>query len=379
MIFVLLIEDSPTDAELIRQVFQRADKTKWHITHVERLSEAIEICCSESKEQRQIDVALLDLRLPDSTGLETVKAFRSSIPNIPTVVLTSTNNEELGLQAMVEGAQDYLIKDQITIQQLVRAVRYAIERGVILSQIQQSEINTREALIKEQELNELKSQFIAMMSHEFRTPMTTIRSSVDLLQAYPDEITSQQNVKYLKRIENAIEQMLKLLDDILFLQRNEAGRVQFCPRPIDLNTFCTEIIDIMQLSVGQEHNIIFTLSGDYSQARMDEELLSCILTNLLSNAVKYSPKNSNIYFNLNCQNETVVFQIQDQGIGIPQNDQSHLFENFYRASNVRGIPGTGLGLAIIKRCVELHQGSIKVESELGAGTTVTVTLPLYSK
>jgi signal transduction histidine kinase len=378
MILVLLVEDSPTDAELIQQVFQQA-RVEWRITHVERLSEAIEICCLESRQQRQFDVVLLDLRLPDSTGLETVKAFRSSVPNVPTIVLTSIDNEELGLQAMIEGAQDYLIKDEITIQRLVRAVRYAIERGVILSQIQQSEINTRQALIKEQELNQLKSQFIAMISHEFRTPMTTIRASVDLLQAYPDEITSKQNIKYLKRIENAIEQMLKLLDEILFLQRNEAGRVQFRPRLIDLNTFCTEIVDLMQLSVSQEHNIIFTASGDYSQAEMDEELLSCILTNLLSNAVKYSPKNSQIYFNLSCQNDTVVFQIQDQGIGIPQNDQSRLFENFYRASNVRGIPGTGLGLAIIKRCVEIHQGSIKVESEVGAGTTVTVTLPLYTE
>ncbi|MBF2067084.1 MAG: response regulator [Calothrix sp. C42_A2020_038] len=372
MIHILLVEDSPTDAQIIQSIFEHADKAEWQVTHVERLSKAIEICSFKSV----FDVVLLDLRLPDSAGLETVTSFRSHIANIPIVVLTKTNDEELGLKAMVEGAQDYLIKDEITISRLVRAVRYAIERGLILKQLHESETNIREAFLKEKESNNMKSQFIAMISHEFRTPMSTIRASVDLLQAYPDEIASEQNAKYLKRIENAIEQMLKLLDEILFLSRNECGRVKLCPRPIDLDIFCQEIVDVMQLSMGEEHNLIFTSSGDYSQAGMDEELLSCILTNLLSNAIKYSPKNSNIYLNLSSHNHTVIFEIQDEGIGIPEKDQIHLFENFYRASNVRGIQGTGLGLAIVKRCVELHLGSITIDSQVGAGTTVTVTLPL---
>lgn len=380
MIHVLLVEDSPTDAELIQEVLEYTHQAKWHVTHVERLSEAIELCTLKlSQSEHQFDIVILDLRLPDSTGLDTVKDFRFEVPNIPIIVLTGTNDEQLGLQAMVEGAQDYLVKNEISTKQLLRAVRYAIERGLILNQIQQSELNTREALVKEQELNQVKSQFISMISHEFRTPMSTIRASVDLIQLYSDEITSEQNSRYLKRIENGIEQMLKLLDEILFIQRNEVGRVKFRPQPLNLDAFCQEIIDVMQLSVSQEHHIVFTASGDYSQAEMDEELLSCIFTNLLSNAVKYSPKNSNIYFTINGQNDTVVFQIQDQGIGIPESDQNYLFENFYRASNVRGIQGTGLGLAIVKRCVELHQGSIKITSAVGAGTTVVVTLPLYSE
>lgn len=380
MIHVLLVEDSPTDAKIIQQVLIRdANQSKWDITHVERLGEAIKLCNLQTSQQHsQFDIVILDLRLPDSTGLDTVKSFRSQVPWLPAIVLTGNNDEELGLQAMVEGAQDYLVKDEISTKHLLRAIRYAIERGQILNKIQESDINTRKALAREQELNEIKSKFFSMVSHEFRTPMSTIRSSVDLMQLYSDEISSEQNIRYLKRIENAIEQMLKLLDDILFIQRNEVGRVKFNPRPIDLVTFCQEIIDVMQLSVSQEHKIIFAASGDFSQAEMDEELLSCIFTNLLSNAVKYSPKNSDIWFTLNCQNDTVVFQIQDQGVGIPKNDQNRLFENFYRASNVSGIQGTGLGLAIVKRCVELHQGSIKIESEVGVGTTVVITFPLYS-
>jgi signal transduction histidine kinase len=377
MILVLLVEDSPTDADLIRQVFRRVNQEEWQMVHVERLCEAIEICREDhTQEQRKVDVVLLDLQLPDSTGLTTVENFRQAVPNIPVVVLTGLNDEELGMQAMGEGAQDYLVKDEINIPRLVRAVRYAIERGQILNQLRESEQSTRAALLKEQELNQLKSQFVAMVAHEFRNPMATIRTSAELLQCYSDKISEEQKTKYFDRMDNAIKQMLQLLDEILFLSQNQADKVKFNPKTLDLENLCGEIVDAMQFSIGNQNNIIFTASGEYFQAQMDEELLSCIFTNLLSNAIKYSPQNSDIRFNLNCQDGMAIFQIIDQGIGIPEKDQCHLFESFYRASNANKIQGTGLGLAIVKRCVELHQGDIKVESELNVGTTVIVTLPL---
>jgi signal transduction histidine kinase len=377
MILVLLVEDSPTDADLIRQVFLRAGQEKWQIVHVDRLGEAIEICHEESTQiQRKVDVVLLDLHLPDSTGLITVKSFHQAMPNIPIIVLTGLNDEELALQAIVEGAQDYLVKDDINIQRLMRSIRYAIGRGQILNQLRESELTTREVLVKEQELNHIRSQFVAMLSHEFRNPMGTISASVELLQSYPDQISEEGRTKYLTRIENAINQMLQLLDEILFISRDEVDKISFKPKSLDLKIFCLEIVDAIKFSIGREHSIIFLASEDSFQGQMDEELLGCIFTNLLSNAVKYSPKNSDISFNLNCQDNMAIFQIQDQGIGIPEEDQCHLFENFYRASNVNKIQGTGLGLAIVRRCVELHGGDIKVESEIDIGTTVIVTMPL---
>jgi signal transduction histidine kinase len=377
MILVLLVEDSPTDADLICQVFRRASQEDWQIVYVERLCQAIEICCEDSiQEQPKFDVVLLDLQLPDSTGLTTLETFRQAVPNIPVVVLTGLNNEEVGLQAMEKGAQDYLVKDEINIQRLMRALRYAIERGQILNQLRESEENARAALLKEQELNQLKSEFVAMVSHEFRNPMSTIRTAVDLLQSYSDQISEERKTKYFQRMDNAINQMLQLLNEILFLSQSEADKVSFNPTSIDLENLCREIVDGMQFSIGDQNKIIFAPSGECFQAQMDEELLNCIFPNLLSNAIKYSPKNRDIRFHLNCQDGMAIFEIQDQGIGIPEKDQCHLFETFYRASNTSKIQGTGLGLAIVKRCVELHQGNIKVTSELNVGTTVIVTLPL---
>lgn len=379
MILILLVEDSPTDANLIRQVFLRAGEQEWHLTHVERLEQAIDICCEESvTSQSRFDVVLLDLRLPDSTGLETLTSFRQAVPDIPIIVLTGVENEELGLQAVERGAQDYLVKDEITIQRLLRAIRYAIRRGQLLNQLQESEQSSREALLREQEMNQMKSQFIGMLSHEFRTPMTTIRSSVDLLQSYSDNLTEERRAKYLERMNNAINQMLHLLDEVLFLSRNESGKVKFKPKPLDVEECCREIIEIIQFST-DKYTINFNISGECLQASMDEELLNCIFTNLLSNAVKYSVKNPNINFYLRCQKNKAIFKIQDSGVGIPEEDQAHLFEPFYRASNVCQIQGTGLGLAIVKKCVELHQGAIEIESHVDRGTIVTVTLPLETR
>jgi signal transduction histidine kinase len=385
-IHILLVEDSPSDARLLHQIFLYADQEEWHLSHVERLSEAIDASRenstlklddeAESRKQRTFDLVLLDLSLPDSTGLETLKEFRAAIPDIPVVVLTGLDDENLALQALAEGAQDYLVKDQMTMQRLVRAIRYAVERGEILNQIRESEERTRQALAKEQELNELKSNFVAMVSHEFRTPMTTIRTSVDILEYNSDKLTDERRTKYFDRIQNAINQMLQLLDEVLFLSKTEAAKLEYKPAPVNLENFCSELTDIIQLSVGSQHNIIFTFQGESAQACMDEDLLNCIFTNLLSNAIKYSPPNSTIWFDLICKDGLATFQVRDEGLGIPLKDQARLFQTFYRASNVGVVQGTGLGLSIVKKCVDLHGGHIQLESEQDAGTTVIVTLPL---
>ncbi|MEH1922566.1 hybrid sensor histidine kinase/response regulator [Nostoc sp.] len=386
-IHILLVEDSASDAHLLRRIFLHADQEQWQMLHVERLSEAIDASRENSaltldnsqivnRRQRRFDLVLLDLSLPDSIGLDTLKEYRAAVPDIPVVVLTGLDDEDLAMQALAEGAQDYLVKDQITIQRLVRAIRYAIERSEILNQLRESEERTRQALAKEQELNELKSNFVAMVSHEFRTPMTTIRTAVDILEYNSDKLTDDRRTKYFDRIQNAINQMLHLLDEILFLSKTEAAKLEYKPTLLNLEKFCSELTDILQINAGSQHSIIFTCQGKSTQAQMDEDLLNCILTNLISNAIKYSPQHSTIWFDLICKDRLAVFQVRDRGMGIPLKDQTRLFQTFYRASNVGVIQGTGLGLTIVKKCVELHGGYIQLESEQGVGTTVIVTLPL---
>jgi len=368
---VLLVEDSSTDADLLRQIFLHSGKNQWQLTHVERLATAIAQCHENS-----YDVVLLDLGLPDSEGLETVTEFRANVPTMPVVVLTMMDDEELALQVMARGAQDYLIKDQITSQLLVRSIRYAMEREQIFQQLRNSERSVIGALEQQKELNLLKSSFISMASHEFRTPMTTIRTSVELLQKFEHELTEQKKNDYFKRIKAAISQITHLLDEILLLGSSEAGGLSYKPEPLNLEKVCSEMLEDLQFNNSHHHSIAIDYQGDCANAVMDSALLWHILTNLLSNAIKYSPQGGTVRFSLACQSGNAIFRVQDQGIGIPLKDQTHLFETFYRCSNVGKIQGTGLGLAIAKKCVDLHQGTIQVSSELGQGTVFTVELPM---
>lgn len=368
---ILLVEDSSTDANLLRQVFLRARQQGWELSHVDRLSYAFDACC-----ERSFDVVLLDLHLPDSDGLETITRFRAAVPSLPIVVLTATDDEELALQVMASGAQDYLVKDQITIQLLVRAIRYAIEREQILKRLRNSEQNMLKALNQERELNLMRTNFISMVSHEFRTPMTTIRSSTELLQCLGQQITLEKREQYFNRIQNSIDEMLDLLDEVLLLGSSGAGGLEYNPTPLNLEAFCLELVEAMQLNDGDRHSIVFTCEGNCTEAEMDDALLRHIFANLLSNAIKYSHTESKIRFSLDCHNNIAFFSVEDQGIGIPEKDQSRLFETFYRCSNVGKIPGTGLGLAIVKKCVDLHRGRIHVNSQINTGTKFSVTLPL---
>ena len=244
-----------------------------------------------------------------------------------------------------------------------------------------AEVEILNALAKEKELGDLKSRFISITSHEFRTPLATIMSTAELLEYY--EWTKEDKVEQLHLIQDAVKHMLQLLEDLLFIGTSEAGQVRFNPEPLVLNEFCQELVTEIQRGMslnptpsGIPHGLTLVCRGHRFLACMDKKLLRQLLSNLLCNAIKYSPAGGQVHFELTCDDDKAIFQIQDQGIGIPREDQSRLFEFFYRAKNVGAIAGTGLGLAIVKTCVDLHRGEITVNSEVGLGTRFTVSLPL---
>lgn len=262
-----------------------------------------------------------------------------------------------------------------------------ISEDITIRKLAEEEIY--KALQRERELSELKTSFVAMTSHEFRTPLTTIQSSVDLLESYYDKLSKEKQLTHFKRISISVERMHQMLKDILLLAEAEAGKLHFNPAPIDLAKFCWGLVEDLEQNaqnpptlsnVEPKNRISFTVQSTPATPDIlpliDEKLLRQILTNLLSNALKYSDFGSTIQFDLKYLEEKVIFRIQDQGIGIPTADQVYLFDSFYRASNSGTIQGTGLGLAIVKQCVDLHQGKITVDSVEGVGTTFTVTLPL---
>jgi signal transduction histidine kinase len=172
--------------------------------------------------------------------------------------------------------------------------------------------------------------------------------------------------------------MVQLLEDILLVNRAEAGKLEFNPSSIDLKKFCYYLVEEMRLIAGSNNPIIFVSYGDSPESAIDEKLLRSIVTNLLSNAIRYSPHGSHIHFSLVCDRQEAILEITDRGIGIPPEDQPHLFEPFYRGENIGNIAGSGLGLTVTKKCVDLHGGTITVKSEVRVGTTCTVTLPLNS-
>lgn len=247
----------------------------------------------------------------------------------------------------------------------------AIQRDITERKLAEAEV--LHALEKERELNELKSRFISITSHEFRTPLTTILSSADLLEKFP--CTEEEKQELFSQIQTAVTYMVRLLEDVLFISCSDAGKLEFKPTQLDLVKFCRALVTEIEIGVGKHHNIVFAFHGEGSSV-MDEKLLRIILSNLLSNAIKYSPQGSTVQFGLTCGEGKAVFQVQDQGIGIPPGDKQRLFESFHRGSNVGTISGTGLGLTIVKKCVDLHGGAIAIESEVDRGTTFTITVPM---
>ena len=248
-----------------------------------------------------------------------------------------------------------------------------------ITERKQAEAGLCQALAKEKELSDLKSRFITTASHEFRTPLSIISSSAGLLLDYGDKLDEQKKLKHLQRVQSSVNYMTQLLEDVLLINRAEVGKLEFNPAPLNWIAFCRELVEELQLSMQTNHRIALQIDDMAvlnPQVEMDEKLLRQILSNLLSNAIKYSPIGSTIHFDLAYQNEAAVFQIRDEGIGIPAEDQEKLFELFHRAKNVGNIPGTGLGLAIVKKYLDLQGGKISVDSDIGIGTQFTVTIPL---
>ncbi|WP_017720920.1 sensor histidine kinase [Kamptonema formosum] len=271
------------------------------------------------------------------------------------------------------------------IQTEIKGLQDLVYIGRDISARKRAEAEIRKALEKEKELNELKSRFVSMTSHEFRNPLTTILTAAALLkEEYAShQILDDDTRMYFQMIQTSVRQMTDLLEDVLVIGKAEAGKLEFHPEPLDLAEFCRHLALEMEMAQKRSPSgtasapaITFVCQEECIKACMDEKLLRQILANLLSNAVKYSPQGNPVRFEITSENGEATFEIQDRGIGIPTEDQKRLFETFYRAKNARKLPGTGLGLAIVKKAVELHGGRISVSSESGVGTTFRVTIPL---
>lgn len=229
-------------------------------------------------------------------------------------------------------------------------------------------------LAREKELGKLRSNFVSMVSHEFRTPLGIIQSSAEILEDYLDQLETTERKDHLQSIRSNTRRMAGIMEEVLLLGSFDAGKMEFRPVALELRTFVQELVDEVLSATDQRCPIKLSLTEMPAEIQGDERLLRHIFTNLLTNAVKYSDAGRAVQFEITRVGAELVCAIRDQGIGIPETDREWLFNAFHRGHNVDGRPGTGLGLVIVKRCVDLHRGKITVESKIGQGTAVTVRL-----
>jgi light-regulated signal transduction histidine kinase (bacteriophytochrome) len=389
---VLLVEDNLGDAFLLQEQFKSAKTFEYSIVHVDYLNKAI-----AHLDQSPCDVVLLDLSLPDSQGIETLKTIAKKALQIPIVILTGTNDEELAIQAVRQGAQDYFVKGQVMGKVLIHALHYAIERKLI-----EEQLKTRTYQLEA--LNQELEAFSYTVSHDLRNPLTVIKGMATLLkQKYDLEQRDEQEQHFLKHICDSSDRMDQIIEDLLILSQVKKSELEI--KPINLSDLAREIGDRLQQQE-TARQVKLTIQPQII-AIGDEYLLMHALENLLHNAWKYTAKNQHpcIEVGVIDSNPTevsknlhktdleaiddlhqrnriraayrnLVYFIRDNGLGFDMKSAEQLFTPFHRLQNAKKFEGNGIGLAIVQRIIHRHDGRIWAEAAEGEGATFYFTLAI---
>jgi two-component system, LuxR family, sensor kinase FixL len=260
------------------------------------------------------------------------------------------------------------------LEELVEERTHSLQDTVAALQQAKEEVSL--SLEKEKELGQLKSRFVSMASHEFRTPLSAIQLSASLIDKYALPFENPNIAKHVSKIKNAVGNLTTILNDFLSLEKLEAGKVEPAFDSFDLVKLSEEITEEMQMIAKQNQNIIYQHTGTTSMVKLDQNLLKNCVINLMSNSIKYSGENTFIEFNTEITNNTCIITVKDNGIGIPETDHKHMFEAFFRAHNTGNIPGTGLGLNIVARYTDLMNGTVDFKSSVNNGTIFTISFPI---
>lgn len=243
------------------------------------------------------------------------------------------------------------------------------------TQLKQRELELEQSLAKEKELGELKSRFVSMASHEFRTPLSTILSSVSLIGRYTETTQQENRDKHIQKIKSSVTHLTGILNDFLSMNKLEEGKTKPIFEDFDICELIKEITEELKTIVKKGQTLQTICAFEQKMVRSDIKIVKNIMINLISNAIKYSPEDAEILCHLNRNDQEISFSVTDKGIGIPEDEQKHLFDRFFRASNVTNIEGTGLGLNIVKGYVEILSGNISFESTRYVGSKFTITIP----
>jgi len=365
---ILLVEDNPGDARLLQETIADADGGRFEITHLVRCDEATKRLVED-----RFDVVLLDLSLPDSQGLETVARVNTAAPQVPIVIMTGLDDEEMAVAAAKIGAQDYLVKGHIDSRGLGRSLRYARER-------KRQELELAEKNAQLAKLSELKNQFLGMAAHDLRNPLTVIITCAGfLLEETAKVLPEAKKREFIERIKVNAEFMVNLINDLLDFTRIEAGQIELNLEPVVLTELVERNAEENRLLGAQKGiELELVVEGNGARVNADPARITQVLNNLMSNAFKFSAPGTKVRVMVKKESGGWKVAVQDQGQGIPREEMGRLFKPFQKTSvrSTAGERSTGLGLAICRQIIEAHKGVIGAESEPGKGSTFFFWLPV---
>ncbi|ATB30790.1 hybrid sensor histidine kinase/response regulator [Melittangium boletus] len=357
---LLLVEDNPGDARLLREELKDVTRVRFDVLHVTRLAEAV-----EAAREPGLDVVLLDLSLPDGHGLSNIERLSQVAPTLPVVVLTGTDDEQLAMRAVYAGAQDYLVKGQVTGPLLVRALRYAIERKRAEESLKREEAARRTAVFRE--------QFLGILGHDLRNPLQAISGNAALLMRYGG--LSEPQRKAVHRIAHSSDRMAKMINDLLDFTRTRLGGGYSLQRTrTNVHDVLRQVVEELEVAHPQRR---FELSVEGNGwGEWDAGRIAQAASNLVGNAVQYSPEDSPVRVVARDEGEGVRVEVHNGGDPIPPERMSHIFDPFVRGGGeVRARSGLGLGLYITHEIVKAHEGVLQVRSTAVDGTCFWWHLP----
>jgi signal transduction histidine kinase/DNA-binding CsgD family transcriptional regulator len=371
-VHLLLLEDNAGDARLIRELLRQAEPFRFELTQVELLADAVERLA-----QGEMHAALLDLSLPDAQGMDVVIQALGAAPEVAFVVLTGQGDERMAVEAVRAGAQDYLVKGEITGRLLVHSIRYAIERARLERERWNLLHREHQARTRAEAAVRSRDELLAIVAHDLRNPLSTVNTTVDLLRK--GAIPLEQYPQQFEVVLRSAEQMERLIQDLLDAARIEGGSLRLEPRPVPVGALLGEALGHLEAQAARAGLLLRTeIEADAPQVRADPQRILQVLSNLVGNALRFSPRGGEITLGARRFGDGFLFSVTDTGVGIPREDLPHLFDRNWQAKYARR-GGTGRGLAISRGIVAAHGGRIWAASELGKGCTFFFTLPLAAE
>lgn len=363
---LLLVEDNPSDARLVRLMLSEVRSARHAVTVAGRLDVALEHLAGTA-----FDAVLLDMHLPDSRGLDTVRVVVEAAGAVPVVVLTGLDDDSVGTDAIRVGAQDYLVKSDIEPGLVGRVITHAIERRRISMALEQAHGDLAR-------LNAEKDRFFSIIAHDLKSPFNALLGFSEVLLARLDTMNAADVREYVQIIRDSGKLAYELLENLLEWSRLQLGRVEICPEPVDLGALAGRVIGLYR-PAAQAKGLALVNGMDGGVALADPSVVDTVLRNLVGNAVKFTETGGTIRLAAapSAGGDDVEITVTDSGIGIPAEKLPNLFriDAHVSTAGTRGEPGTGLGLVLCKELVERSGGTISAESRPGAGTVFRVLLP----